>query len=92
VIRSFGNKQTEQVWKGQRVRAFGAFLEQAERRLGILDAATSLEDLRGLPSNHFEALLGNRLGEYSIRINKQWRLCFRWKNGDAYDAEIVDYH
>ncbi len=92
MIRTFGSKQTEQVWSGLRIRAFDAFQEQAERRLGIMEAATSLDDLRGLPSNRLEALGGDRKGQYSIRINRQWRLCFRWQDGDAFDVEIVDYH
>ena len=69
-----------------------AIAAQAERRLQILDNATSLQDLSGLPSNRFEALRGDRLGQYSIRINDRWRLCFTWTEGDAYDVEIVDYH
>ena len=61
-------------------------------RLNQLNAATRLEDLRLPPSNHLEALAGNRAGQWSIRINQQWRLCFRFENGDAFDVEIVDYH
>ena len=61
-------------------------------RLNQLNAATRLEDLRLPPSNHLEALVGNRAGQWSIRINQQWRLCFRFENGDAFDVEIVDYH
>ena len=62
------------------------------RKLWILDAALDLKDLRVPPANHLEALRGNREEQYSIRINQQWRICFRWVNGDAYDVEIVDYH
>ncbi len=61
-------------------------------KLEILEAAEYLEDLRIPPSNHLEKLVGDREGQYSIRINNQWRICFRWHNGDAYDVEIVDYH
>jgi len=64
----------------------------ALRRLMLLDAAERLEDLRIPPGNRLEKLFGNRQGQYSIRINDQWRICFRWQQGDAYDVEIVDYH
>ena len=64
----------------------------ARRKLEILDAAEVLQDLRIPPSNHLEKLSGDRKGQYSIRINKQWRLCFAWRDGDAYNVEIVDYH
>ena len=74
------------------MKDFQAITTQAERRLQILDNATSLQDLRNLPSNRFEALRGDRVGEYSIRINDQWRICFEWEDGDAYNVEIVDYH
>lgn len=64
----------------------------ARRKLVMLDAALSLETLRATPGNHFESLKGDRKGEYSIRINRQWRLCFRWEAGHAWSVEIVDYH
>jgi proteic killer suppression protein len=64
----------------------------AQRKLRQLDSADLLSDLNSPPGNHLESLSGDRQGSYSIRINKQWRLCFRWQNGDAYDVEIVDYH
>jgi toxin HigB-1 len=92
VIRTFANRQTARLWGGQRVRAFDGFRAQAERKLAILSAATSLAVLGGLPGNRLEALRGERKGQHSIRINDQWRLCFRWIDGDAYDVEIVDYH
>lgn len=92
VLRSFGDKRTEALWKGERVPAFGGFRDKAERKLAILDAAESLDNLGALPGNRLEALKGDRKGQHSIRINDQWRLCFRWKDGDAYEAEIVDYH
>ena len=65
---------------------------QAYKRLEVLSAATTLSDLRSLPSNRLEALRGERAGQYSIRINDQWRICFDWQDGHAYEAEIVDYH
>lgn len=92
MIRSFGDKKTEALWKGQRVPKFDSFRERAERKLAILDSATTLETLGGLPANRLEALKGNRKGQHSIRINDQWRLCFKWKDGDAFEVEIVDYH
>jgi proteic killer suppression protein len=92
VIRSFADKKTSTLWSGASVPAFRAFRAQAERKLAILDAAGSLDDLRGLPGNRLELLKGDRKGQHSIRINDQWRLCFRWSEGDAYDVEIVDYH
>jgi len=64
----------------------------AQRKLGLLDAAESVEDLRVPPGNRLEKLSGNRKGQYSIRVNNQWRICFRWKNGQALDVEIIDYH
>jgi proteic killer suppression protein len=92
MIRSFADKKTERLWLGKRVAAFDAFREKAERKLAVLDAATCLEDLGGLPGNRLEALKGDRKGQHSIRINDQWRLCFRWEKTDAFDVEIVDYH
>ncbi len=74
------------------MRRFQGFAAQAERRLQILDSATRLQDLAALPSNRLEALSGNRDGQYSIRINQQWRICFEWREDGAYNVEIVDYH
>jgi len=74
------------------VRDFKAFERQARRRLLYLNQAVSLDDLCVPPSNHLEALSGNRKGQFSIRINKQWRICFRWDDGAACNVEIVDYH
>ena len=74
------------------MRRFVAIERVAQRKLAQLDAAATLEFLRVPPGNRLEALRGDRSGSYSIRINNQWRLCFRYENGDAYDAEIVDYH
>ena len=71
--------------------AFSGFARQADKRLRILDAAETIEALRALPSNRFEALSGDRAGQYSIRVNRQWRVCFTWDEG-AHEVEIVDYH
>ena len=92
MIKSFADRDTEALYQGRRVGRFDGFREQAEKRLQILRRARSLEDLRGLPGNRLEALAGDRQGQLSIRINRQWRICFRWQGGDAYDVEIVDYH
>ena len=90
----FRDKLTERFAKGERVKQFHAFKEQAERRLDILEVATDLDDLKKLPSNRFEALGGDRKGQYSIRINQQWRICFEWPNDHPrpFNIEIVDYH
>lgn len=92
MIRSFRDRKTERFFKGYRVAEFQGFAEQATRRLAYLDSAESLQDLAGLPSNRLEALRGDRAGWYSIRINRQWRICFRWKNNEPFDVEIEDYH
>jgi toxin HigB-1 len=94
MILSFHDKRTRDFAEGKRVREFEAFRQQAEKRLDILEAATSLDDLRALPSNRLEALKGDRRGQYSIRINMQWRICFIWPSGQSgpSDVEIVDYH
>lgn len=92
MIRSFGERNTQRFFAGQRVRLFQGFANQATRRLTVLDSAESLQDLAGLPSNRLERLLGNRAGQHSIRINQQWRICFMWKEDGPYDVEIVDYH
>jgi len=91
VIRSFACKKTEQLSQGKPVRLFQPFRKVAERKLTILDAATTLNDLN-LPGNRLEALKGNRKGQHSIRINDQWRVCFKWSAPYADDVEIVDYH
>jgi proteic killer suppression protein len=77
---------------GQPVRELGAVYRQAERRLRVLDAAETLESLMMLPSNRFKALGGGRQGQYSIRINDQWRICFEWREDGPRQVEIVDYH
>ena len=92
MIQSFRDKDTEALYHGQRVRCFEAVQAQAERRLQILDSATSLVDLAGLPSYRLEALHGDRQGQHSIRINDQWRVCFVWREDGPHGVEIVDYH
>ena len=92
MIRSFRDRATERFFGGQRVAAFQSFARQAERRLVLLDSAETLRDLAALPSNRLEALRGDRAGQHSIRINAQWRICFRWTDDGPDDVEIVDYH
>ena len=92
MIRSFKDRRTEQFFKGRLVRAFHGFADQATRRLTVLDNAASLQDLAALPSNRLEALYGGRTGQYSIRINLRWRICFRWEDDGPYNVEVVDYH
>ena len=93
MIVSFNDKKTETIASGQVVRKLpGDIQRTALKRLRQLDAATVLDDLRIPPGNRLEALQGNRAGQHSIRINDQWRICFRWEAGNAYDVEIVDYH
>jgi proteic killer suppression protein len=93
MIRSFADKQTAAVFEGHRVRAFPVHVQEiARRKLKAIDAAKEIDDLRAPPGNRLEKLSGDRSGQWSIRINDQWRLCFRWANGDARDAAIVDYH
>ena len=91
MIKSFKCKKTERLFIGIRVPAFSGFRRQAEKRLRILDASETLQALKALPSNRFEALLGDRVGSYSIRVNTKWRVCFIWDEG-AHEVEIVDYH
>lgn len=90
MIRTFADKDTQRLFNDERVRRFAAFERQARRKLLLLDAAASL-DLRVPPGNRLEALAGDRKGQHSIRINDQWRICFRWNDG-AHGVEIVDYH
>jgi proteic killer suppression protein len=92
VIKSFRCKDTERLAKGQRVRRFIAIERVAQRKLAQLNAAATLDFLRAPPGNRLEALRGDRLGQYSIRVSDQWRLCFRYEDGNAFDVEIVDYH
>ena len=94
MILGYRDKRTEVFSKGAFVRDFQGFAAQAYKRLEILEAATSLEDLRALPSNRLEALHGKRAGQFSVRINQQWRICFKWPHGTngPSDIEIGDYH
>jgi proteic killer suppression protein len=94
MIRSYRGRDTERLASGESVRQWEPFRRQAEKRLRILDAATSLGDLATLNSNRLEALKGNRKGQYSIRINDQWRICFKWAKDEPgpSSVEIVDYH
>ena len=94
MILSYGNKDTERFANGEFVKEFQGFDKQAAKRLSILDAAESLHTLRALPSNHFEALKFDRKGEYSIWINDQWRICFKWPNraSGPEEVKIEDYH
>lgn len=92
MIRSFASRDTERLFNDEFVRAFSSFERIARRKLLLLDGATRLDDLRVPPGNRLEGLKGNRAGQHSIRINDQWRLCFRWTNDGAIDAEIVDYY
>lgn len=94
MILSFRDKKTAVFAQGDFIKGFSGFEAQAEKRLAILNAAPSLETLRALPSNRLEALRGDRAGQYSIRINQQWRICFEWpdsRHGPS-NVEIVDYH
>ena len=92
MIVSFADRDTERLASGQRVRRFASFESFARRNLRQLDMAGRLDDLKVPPGNRLEALKGNRNGQMSIRINVQWRVCFRWTQAGPADVEIVDYH
>lgn len=93
MIKNFHDKHTEAVARGKVARKLPTDMQRtALRKLRQLDAAKDLDDLRIPPGNRLEALNGKRTGQWSIRINDQWRICFCWDNGDAYDVQIVDYH
>jgi proteic killer suppression protein len=93
VIKSFGDRDTERLFNRERVRRYPAELQRTMlRKLVAVDAAESLDDLTAPPGNRLEKLRGDRAGQYSIRVNDQWRVCFAWKGGDAHDVEIDDYH
>jgi len=93
MIRSFANERTRRVFSRDREPAFSPPLQRAAwKKLAVLHAAGSLADLRVPPGNRLEKLSGRRQGQHGIRINDQWRICFVWQEGDAYDVEIVDYH
>jgi proteic killer suppression protein len=93
LIKTFGNRPAERLFARETVKKLpGSVQRAALRRLLILDAAQQLADLRVPPGNRLERLRGARAGQHSIRVNDRWRICFRWRGGDAYDVEIVDYH
>jgi proteic killer suppression protein len=92
VIRSFRDKETERVFRREFSRKLQSIARVAKRKLDQLHAASALADLSVIPGNRLEALGSDRQGQYSIRINDQWRICFRWIDSDASDIEIVDYH
>jgi proteic killer suppression protein len=92
VIQSFRSEETERLFHRQPRRKFRAIERSALRKLDMLDAANDLRILAALPGNRLERLRGNREGQYSIRINDQWRICFEWRDGAAHGVEITDYH
>lgn len=93
MIKGFKDRETELIWQGTRSRRLPPDIQAVSRRkLRMLNNAHHLDDLRLPPENRLEALKGNRKGQYSIRINEQWRICFVWHDGNALDVEIVDYH
>jgi proteic killer suppression protein len=92
VIRSFRDRDTEQLFDRESSRRWAAIARVALRRLRLLHRARSLDDLRIPNGNRLEALKGDRTGQYSMRVNDQYRICFRWESGDAYDVELTDYH
>jgi len=93
MIKTFASKETEKLFHREASRVLPTDIQRVARlKLEILDAVERLGDLRLPPGNRLEKLSGNREGQHSIRINQQWRICFRWKDGDCYDVEIVDYH
>ncbi len=93
MIKTFASKDTETIWQGRVSKKLPTDIQQvARRKLRMLNNTATLNDLRIPPTNRLEALRGDRKGQYSIRINDQWRICFAWEQGDAYQVEIVDYH
>lgn len=93
MIKSFGDRDTQRLFERERVRRYPGELQRTMlRKLVVVDAAEALDDLRVPPGNRLEKLRGERAGLHSIRINDQWRICFRWEDGDAHEVEIVDYH
>lgn len=93
MIKSFRDRDAERLFDRRPTRRLGPEVQKlALRKLRMLDAAEKLDDLRVPPGNRLERLRGDRAGQHSIRINDQWRICFRWRSGDAYEVEIVDYH
>ncbi|MDE0660676.1 MAG: type II toxin-antitoxin system RelE/ParE family toxin [Gammaproteobacteria bacterium] len=92
MIRSFKDRNTRRFFEGDRVSVFQGFADQATRRLTLLASTKALGDLAALPSNRLESLRGDRAGRWSIRVNAQWRICFRWETDGPHDVEMVDYH
>ncbi len=93
MIQSFANAETELIWTGRRSRRLPGDIQVAAlRKLRLLNQARAVSDLRAPPGNRLEALKGGRAGQYSIRVNHQWRICFVWREGGPADVEIVDYH
>ena len=92
MIRSFADRDSQRLFERHRVRRFSAIERVALRKLVQIDAAVVLDDLKVPPGNRLEALKGDRAGQFSIRINDQYRVCFRWENGEAHDVEVTDYH
>jgi proteic killer suppression protein len=93
LIRSFGNIETQSIWNGNSSKKYPQNIQQvARRKLRMINSSDNLNDLRIPPANHLEKLKGNLAGFYSIRINNQWRIIFKWKNSDACEVEIIDYH
>jgi toxin HigB-1 len=92
MIKSFADRDTEDLYNEIRVSRFEAFERKARQKLEMIDATISLDGLRVPPGNRLEALKGDRAGQFSIRINDQWRICFHWSDGNAHDVEICDYH
>lgn len=93
MIRGFANRETQLIWEGARSRRLPDDIQaSALRKLRILNRVARLDQLRAPPGNRLEALQGDRAGQHSIRINDQWRICFRWRDGNAEDVEICDYH
>jgi len=93
VIKTFKSDETQKIYQRQHSRKLPSDIQQiALRKLRMINNSASINDLRVPPANHLEKLSGNRAGQWSIRINDQWRVCFRWEGSDAYDVEIADYH
>ena len=93
MIKSFRDRDTERVFNRQRVKRLSLSVQKvAQRKLDLIEAAEVIDDLRIPPGNRLEKLSGDRKGQYSIRVNNQWRICFQWQSGQAVDVEIVDYH
>jgi proteic killer suppression protein len=93
VIKSFADKETEKIWHLKRSKRLPSSIQQrALNKLAMISQAATLDDLKIPSANRLEALKGDRSGQHNIRINQQWRICFRWQNGDAHNVEITDYH